>query len=172
MPLDLKRCSTHTHCGGSARGDVGCKSAYYGDTVPVDFASSELGDGCVVFRFDANQEIFNLSIIDQICVRAVFLDPTDAFRVAAEGFQIGFFGRVHTPAQRRCVELPEVDLRDVVIQRQMLPSQLPFLAPPIGTGVTPAVGGWRAQPGPVGRRRFPIHPMNGLSRDRMWSHRC
>jgi hypothetical protein len=62
--------------------------------------------------------IFNRPVVREIRVRAVFLDPTHAFRVAAKRIQIGFFGRVHKAAQRRRVELPEVDLRDVVIQRQ------------------------------------------------------
>ena len=83
----------------------------------VDVAVPELGERGVIFGLDAEQKIFDRPVVHQIGVGATFLDPANAARIAREGFEVRFTDRVHMIFKRRGIEIPQMHLRDIMVER-------------------------------------------------------
>ena len=83
----------------------------------VDPSADELGYRGVVIRLDGRQELLDRAIIAQISVRVPLGDPAYVFRSRREDLQVGLADRVHTVAENRGVEPPQMYLGNVVIER-------------------------------------------------------
>jgi hypothetical protein len=79
---------------------------------------SELGDRIVVARFYSREESLDCSIFEKVGVRTSVLDAANVFGAALENMAVSLTKAIHfLPAKRRRVEVPQVDLRDIVVER-------------------------------------------------------